>query len=41
VLYLVQLAYPQLVQNWEMLGAACTQVAGRTCVGPVGVAFGQ
>lgn len=41
VLYLVQLAYPPLVQNWEMLGAACTQVAGHTCVGPVGVAFGE
>ncbi len=41
VLYLVQLAYPQLVQNWEMLGAACTQVSGHTCSGPVGVAFGE
>lgn len=41
VLYLVQLAYPPLVQNWAMLGAACTQVVGHTCSGPVGVAHGE
>jgi membrane associated rhomboid family serine protease len=41
VLYLVQWAYPQLVQNWAMVGAACTEVAGHTCIGPVGVATGQ
>jgi membrane associated rhomboid family serine protease len=41
VLYLVQWAYPPLVQDWAMVGAACTGVVGRTCVGPVGVAAGQ
>jgi membrane associated rhomboid family serine protease len=41
LLYLVQWAYPALVQNWAMLGAACTQVSGHTCIGPSGVAFGQ
>jgi membrane associated rhomboid family serine protease len=41
VLYLVQSVYPALVQDWAMLGAACTEVVGRTCIGPVGVAAGQ
>jgi membrane associated rhomboid family serine protease len=41
VLYVVQLAYPALVDNWAMLGGACTQISGHTCVGPVGVAAGQ
>jgi membrane associated rhomboid family serine protease len=41
VLYLVQQATPQLVDNWAMLGAACTQISGHTCIGPVGVATGQ
>jgi membrane associated rhomboid family serine protease len=41
VLYVVMWAYPPLVNDWAMLGAACTEVVGRTCVGPVGVATGQ
>ena len=41
VLYVVQWAYPALVQKWAMLGAACSQVSGHTCIGPAGVAFGE
>ena len=41
VLYVVQWAYPALVQKWAMLGAACSQVSGHTCIGLAGVAFGE
>jgi membrane associated rhomboid family serine protease len=41
ILYLLQWVYPPLVNDWVMVGYACTRIVGNTCIGPVGVAAGQ